>query len=68
MREYKEGVKFAVLVRQRYLHVCQVLVVHLTPKLRENLELRQNQAIEELDTNIKKLLEASMTRTLCHTN
>ncbi|KAK4319027.1 hypothetical protein Pmani_010006 [Petrolisthes manimaculis] len=57
MREYKEGVKFAVLVRQRYLHVCQVLFIHLTPKLRENLELRQNQAIEELDSNIKRLLE-----------
>ncbi|KAG0721552.1 Mitogen-activated protein kinase kinase kinase 4 [Chionoecetes opilio] len=57
MREYKEGVKFAVLVRQKYLRVCQALFAHLTPKLRENLEVRQNQAIEELDANIKRMLE-----------
>lgn len=57
MREYKEGVKFAVLVRQKYLRVCQALFTHLTPKLRENLEVRQNQAIEELDANIKRMLE-----------
>ncbi|XP_069944090.1 mitogen-activated protein kinase kinase kinase 4-like [Cherax quadricarinatus] len=57
MREYKEGVKFAVLVRQRYLRSCQALFIHLSSELRENLELRQNQAIEELDTNIKRMLE-----------
>ncbi|XP_071530903.1 mitogen-activated protein kinase kinase kinase 4 [Panulirus ornatus] len=57
MREYKEGVKFAVLVRQKYLRACQALIIHLSPKLRDNLELRQNQAIEELDANIKRLLE-----------
>lgn len=59
MREYKEGVKFAVLVRQKYLRVCQALFTHLTPRLRENLEVRQNQAIEELDANIKRMLEVS---------
>lgn len=59
MKEYKEGVKFAVLVRQKYMHSCQALVTHLCPKLRHNLEIRQNQAIEELDTNIKKMLEVS---------
>ncbi|XP_042228698.1 mitogen-activated protein kinase kinase kinase 4-like isoform X2 [Homarus americanus] len=57
MREYKEGVKFAVVVRQKYLRSCQALFTHLTQQLRENLELRQNQAIEELDANIKRLLE-----------
>lgn len=59
MREYKEGVKFAVLVRQKYLRVCQALITHLTSKLKENLEVRQNQAIEELDANIKRMLEVS---------
>ena len=62
MREYKEGVKFAVLVRQKYLRVCQALLAHLTPKLRENLEMRQNQAIEELDTNIKRMLEVNQPK------
>ncbi|XP_069173757.1 mitogen-activated protein kinase kinase kinase 4 isoform X4 [Procambarus clarkii] len=57
MREYKEGVKFAVLVRQKYLRSCQALFIHLTPELRDNLEQRQNQAIEELDANIKRMLE-----------
>ncbi|KAK7021049.1 hypothetical protein SK128_007163 [Halocaridina rubra] len=57
MREYKEGVKFAVVVRQKYLRACHALFVNLSPELRENLEVRQNQAIEELDSNIKRMLE-----------
>lgn len=57
MREYKEGVKFAVLVRQKYLRCCQALYFNLSEDLRQNLETRQNQAIEELDGNMKKMLE-----------
>lgn len=57
MREFKEGVKFAVVVRQKYLRACHALFGSLSPPLRENLELRQTQAIEELDANIKRMLE-----------
>ncbi|CAL4229454.1 unnamed protein product, partial [Meganyctiphanes norvegica] len=57
MREYKEGVKFAVLVKQKYLRCCQALYLNLSDDLRQNLETRQNQAIEELDGNMKKMLE-----------
>ncbi|XP_064092041.1 mitogen-activated protein kinase kinase kinase 4-like [Macrobrachium nipponense] len=57
MREYKEGVKFAVVVRQKYLRACKALFFNLSKPLKENLELRQNQQIEELDANIKRMLE-----------
>ncbi|XP_063597420.1 mitogen-activated protein kinase kinase kinase 4-like isoform X1 [Penaeus indicus] len=57
MREFKEGVKFAVVVRQKYLRACHALFGSLSPLLRENLEIRQTQAIEELDANIKRMLE-----------
>ena len=57
MREYKEAVKFAVLVRQKYVRWCKSLIADLDCELKENLELRKNQAIEELDGDVKKMLE-----------
>ncbi|XP_076046818.1 mitogen-activated protein kinase kinase kinase 4-like [Oratosquilla oratoria] len=57
MREYKEGVKFAVIVRQKYLRSCQALFWNLNKELRDNLECRLSQAIEELDGNMKRMLE-----------
>lgn len=57
MSEYKEGVKFAVIVRQKFVRWCGFLLVDLPPQLATNLELRKCQAIEELDANVKKMLE-----------
>ena len=57
MREYKEGVKFAVAVRLKFVRWCLVLLSDLPPSLAKNLEDRKTQAIEELDNNVKKMLE-----------
>ena len=62
MREYKEGVRFAVNVRQKYLKWCNVLLSDLPRPLANNLEMRKTQAIEELDSNVKRMLEVITNR------
>ncbi|RXG51758.1 Mitogen-activated protein kinase kinase kinase 4 [Armadillidium vulgare] len=57
MTEYKEGIKFAVGVRQKFEKWCRFLVADLPESLANNLEIRKCQAIEELDSNVKKMLE-----------
>lgn len=57
MAEYKEGIKYGVLVRQKFSRWCTLLVSDLPPALAVNLEARKSCAMRELDENVKKMLK-----------